>query len=95
MIWPARGLAIAALVPALLSLGLFLNESLRPAILAVGAVETPPFFEQAERFAKRLGSPGFSTIPGADHMTIVRDLGRQGSECATLLAQTIAASRRG
>jgi uncharacterized protein (DUF58 family) len=37
MIWPARGLAIAALVPALLSLGLFLDESLRPAIVAVDA----------------------------------------------------------
>ena len=35
MIWPGRPLATAALVPALLSLGLFLSPSLRPAILAL------------------------------------------------------------
>jgi uncharacterized protein (DUF58 family) len=35
MIWPGRALAFAALVPALFSLGLFLNDSLRPAILVV------------------------------------------------------------
>ncbi len=40
MIWPARGLAVAALVPALLSLGLFLDEGLRPALLAVDAAVT-------------------------------------------------------
>ena len=38
MIWPGRGLAVAGLVPALLSLGLFLEDSLRPAILAVDAL---------------------------------------------------------
>lgn len=35
MIWPGRPLANAALVPALLSLGLFLSPSLRPAIVAL------------------------------------------------------------
>ncbi len=39
MIWPGRALAIAAMVPALLSIGLFLDEAIRPALLAVdGAV---------------------------------------------------------
>lgn len=35
MIWPGRPLAILAIVPALLSLGLFAFDSLRPAIVAV------------------------------------------------------------
>jgi len=38
MIWPGRPLATAALVPALLSLGLFLNPALKPAILALDLV---------------------------------------------------------
>jgi len=38
MIWPGRPLATAALVPALLSFGLFLRPNLRPAILALDAV---------------------------------------------------------
>jgi uncharacterized protein (DUF58 family) len=38
MIWPGRPLAIAAMVPALLSLGLFASVSLQPAILAVDAL---------------------------------------------------------
>ena len=38
MIWPGRPLATASLVPALLSLGLFLSPSLRPAILALDAL---------------------------------------------------------
>ena len=35
MIWPGRPLAVAALVPALLSLALFLDEGFKPVILAV------------------------------------------------------------
>jgi arylformamidase len=65
--------------------------------LAVGGLETAPFFEQAERFADRLSffglSPRSSILAGEDHMTIVRALGRPGSDCATRLAETIAASR--
>ena len=38
MIWPGRPLANAALLPALLSLGLFLSPSLRPAIVALDAI---------------------------------------------------------
>ena len=38
MIWPGRPLANAALVPALLSLGLFLSPTLRPAILVLDAL---------------------------------------------------------
>jgi uncharacterized protein (DUF58 family) len=37
MIWPGRPLAIAASIPALLSLGLFVEPALAPAILAVDA----------------------------------------------------------
>ena len=37
MIWPARPLAIASMIPAALSLGLFVSDSLKPAILAVDA----------------------------------------------------------
>jgi uncharacterized protein (DUF58 family) len=37
MIWPGRPLAMAAIIPGLLSLGLFVVDSLRPAILAVDA----------------------------------------------------------
>ena len=65
--------------------------------LLVGGLETAPFFEQAERFAERLSSfgsaPRSSVIAGEDHMTIVRSLGRPGSECAAHLAETIAVSR--
>jgi arylformamidase len=65
--------------------------------LVVGGLETAPFFEQADRFAKRLSifgsAPRSSVIAGADHMTIVRQLGRPSSECATHLTETIAASR--
>jgi arylformamidase len=65
--------------------------------LAVGGAETAPFFELAQRFADRLSSfglsPRSSILAGEDHMTIVRALGRPGSECAALLAETIAASR--
>ena len=38
MIWPGRPLATAALIPALLTFGLFLTPALRPAILALDAV---------------------------------------------------------
>lgn len=65
--------------------------------LAVGGLETAPFFELAARFADRLSSfalsPRSSILAAEDHMTIVRALGRPGSECATLLAETIANSR--
>ena len=65
--------------------------------LAVGGAETAPFFELAQRFADRLSSfglaPRSSTVAGEDHMSIVRSLGRPGSECASLLAETIAAGR--
>jgi uncharacterized protein (DUF58 family) len=37
MIWPSRPLAIASVIPALLSLGLFVDDALKPAILAVDA----------------------------------------------------------
>jgi hypothetical protein len=36
-----------------------------------------------------------ATHAGEGHMTIVRSLGRAGTECARLLRETIEASRRG
>ena len=66
--------------------------------LLVGERETTPFFDQAERFARRLAASGRppkrATIAGENHMTIVRSLGRPGSPCARRLAATIAASRQ-
>jgi arylformamidase len=65
--------------------------------LLVGESETAPFFDQAARFSARLASFGlradYARILGEDHMTIVRSLGRPGSDCARVLARTIAASQ--
>ena len=67
--------------------------------LVVGGSETPPFFEQAERFANRLSEfgprLGPDVISGEDHMTIVRTLGRPGGNLSSLLSETIAAPRLG
>lgn len=60
----------------------------------VGEAETAPFQAQAAAFAAHLasaGAPGrLATAQGQDHITIVRELGRPGSDCARRLAQTIA-----
>ena len=34
-IWPGRALALAALIPALLSLGVFVSDAVQPAVLAL------------------------------------------------------------
>jgi len=64
--------------------------------LVVGGSETPPFLEQAERFATRLSAFGPQSrpvvVPDEDHMTIVRAFGRPESTWTPLLAETIAAS---
>ncbi len=63
-------------------------------ILAVGERETPPFHEQRRRLAQKLGSDGVTveshTVPGLDHMSMVREMGRPGTSAAALLARTIA-----
>jgi len=65
--------------------------------LVLGARETPPFFEQAGRFAGRLASHGvhpiLASVEGEDHLTIARSLGRSGSVGATHLAEAIKASQ--
>lgn len=65
--------------------------------LLVGEKETEPFHGLAQAFCERLrqaNSPAhLTTVPGEDHMTIVRELGRPGSACARHLAATIEASR--
>ena len=69
MIWPGRALAIALLVPALLSLGLFATEALRPAVialdLAIGAIALLDLLTligsknfRAERRCQSVGSLG-------------------------------------
>ncbi len=61
--------------------------------LLVGERETAPFHEQAAAFVEHLdeaSTPGrLATVRGEDHMTIVRELGRPGSPCARVLADTI------
>lgn len=63
--------------------------------LAVGAEETAPFQTQARALAARWPDRAtVATLPGLDHMTIMRDLGRPDSAAAQLLTECIAASRR-
>ncbi|TIX21976.1 alpha/beta hydrolase [Mesorhizobium sp.] len=61
--------------------------------IAIGGEETPPFFSQAEAFAKHLGKQGLhvsrTIIAGADHMSSVRDLGKSGTHAADRLAKLI------
>ena len=62
--------------------------------LVVGGAETPPFLEQAERFAGRLSAfgpqPDPAVVPDEDHMTIVRAFGRPENSWTPFLAETIA-----
>ena len=66
--------------------------------LIVGSKETQPFHDQAEAFSQRLTSVGASgsitTVPGEDHMTFVRELGRSDTICAEHLSEVIRLSRR-
>jgi arylformamidase len=65
--------------------------------LIAGGVETAPFHEQMSAYAGVLRTAGarvaVAAPAGEDHMTIVRSLGRAGTECARLLRETIEASR--
>jgi arylformamidase len=62
--------------------------------LVVGKDETEPFHIQAQDFAyaaQKRGAPVERlTVPGHDHMTIVRDMGVPGTRMADLLMETIA-----
>lgn len=65
--------------------------------IAVGHDETPPFHVQAHDYAFALERHGASveraTIAGRDHMSVVRDLGRPGTQMHGLLADAITRSR--
>ncbi|MBB3773676.1 arylformamidase [Angulomicrobium tetraedrale] len=62
--------------------------------LLVGERETPPFHAQADAFAAHLAGAGLmaerSTMEGADHMSIVADLGTPGTPTARRLAGLLA-----
>jgi uncharacterized protein (DUF58 family) len=85
MIWPGRALATAAMVPALLSLGLFLNDSLRPAILlvdglliVVALIDLATLIGAKEfRVGRRSGSVCSLGEPFSVELTI-QNLGRAG-----------------
>lgn len=66
--------------------------------LAVGADETAPFHQQAADYDRRLSEAGLTsevmTLEGLNHMSIVAELGQPGTPAASLLARTIARSRR-
>jgi arylformamidase len=65
--------------------------------IAVGHAETPPFHQQAQDFAFAMERHGASiernTIAGREHMSVVRDLGRKGTQMHAVLADAIARSR--
>lgn len=65
--------------------------------IAVGHLETEPFQIQAQDYAfeleRRGASAGHVTIAGRDHMSIIRDLGRPGTQMHRLLAEAIERSR--
>lgn len=65
--------------------------------LVVGHDETPPFHQQAQDYAYVLERHGVShervTIPGEEHMTVVRKLGVVGSPVHQLLVDAIERSR--
>ncbi|KFL27088.1 hypothetical protein JP74_09280 [Devosia sp. 17-2-E-8] len=61
--------------------------------LAVGEVESAPFHAQAERLAVRLSGQGSTIeqrmIDGADHMSIVLDLGTRGTKLGGMLEKCV------
>lgn len=65
--------------------------------LAVGKAETEPFHLQAQDFAYAAERRGVSverlTVPGHDHMTIVREMGVVGSRLGGLVAEAVERSR--
>jgi len=85
MIWPGRPLATAALLPALLSLGLFFDEALKPWLLALDGVVALVAAADllsligARRFRveRRCGAVGSLGEPTAVELT-VENLGRSG-----------------
>lgn len=65
-----------------------LSSTTRATIL-VGETETAPFHEQAAALAQRLNSGPVTTLPGANHMSVVLDLGTTGTPAAEALTRLI------
>ncbi|WP_428030771.1 alpha/beta hydrolase [Ancylobacter sp.] len=67
--------------------------------LLVGEAETAPFHTQATAFAAHLAGGGLrvrqGVVPGADHMSLVGDLGTPGTHAAGQLAACVTARRGG
>ena len=65
--------------------------------LLVGERETAPFHAQSAAFARHLTQAGVdvdaATVTGADHMSLVADLGTGGTEAALRLARLLAPAR--
>jgi arylformamidase len=63
-------------------------------MVAVGEEETPPFHSQARALAAETSRGAtLHILNGLNHMSVVRELGRPGSETAKLLTETIATPR--
>jgi arylformamidase len=63
-------------------------------MVAVGEEETPPFHSQARALAAGAARGArVQVLNGLNHMSVVRELGRPGSETAKLLTETIATPR--
>ena len=65
--------------------------------IKVGKAETEPFHLQAQDFAYAAERRGAEierlTVPGHDHMTIVREMGVVGSRMGGLVAEAVERSR--
>ena len=59
------------------------------ASILVGEAETAPFHDQARAFGHHLRSEPITTIAGANHMSIVLDLGTPGTPAAQALTHMI------
>jgi len=59
------------------------------ATILVGEAETAPFHDQANAFAHHLHSEPTTTVPAANHMSIVLDLGTPGTPAAQALTRMI------
>jgi arylformamidase len=57
--------------------------------IVVGEAETAPFHDQAKTFARHLRTDPVATMPGANHMSIVLDLGTPGTPTAEALTRLI------
>jgi arylformamidase len=62
-----------------------------PITVLVGEQETAPFHDQAAALARRWRTAAVNVLPGANHLSTVRDLGTPGTSAAGVLARVIGA----